>query len=85
MAESVPGYDITAWFAIVAPAKTPKEIVDKLHGAATKALAEPEVKEKLATIGLAPMPMTPAELSRFIGTEIVKWTRLTKEAGIEPE
>jgi tripartite-type tricarboxylate transporter receptor subunit TctC len=85
MAESVPGYDITAWFAIVAPAKTPKDIVDKLHGAATKALAEPEVKEKLATIGLAPMPMTPAELSRFISTEIVKWTRLTKEAGIEPE
>ncbi len=85
MAETLPGYDITAWFAIVAPAGTPQPIVDKLHAATTKSLAQPDVKDKLATIGIAPMPMTPAELSRFINTEIVKWTRLTKEAGIEPE
>jgi tripartite-type tricarboxylate transporter receptor subunit TctC len=85
LAEVLPGYDITAWFAIVAPAGTPKPIVDKLHAATTKALAQPEVKDRLATIGIAPMPMTPDELSRFIVSEVGKWTRLTKEAGIEPE
>ena len=85
LAEGVPGYNITAWFALAAPAGTPKPIVDKLHAAATAALAQPDVKEKLAGIGLAPMPMTPAELSKFITTEVTKWTRLTKEAGIEPE
>ncbi|HYM48492.1 MAG TPA: tripartite tricarboxylate transporter substrate binding protein [Burkholderiaceae bacterium] len=85
LAEVLPGYDITAWFAIVAPAGTPKSIVDKLHAATTKALASAEVKDRLATIGIAPMPMTPEELSRFIVSEVGKWTRLTKEAGIEPE
>ena len=85
LAEVLPGYDITAWFAIAAPAGTPKPIVDKLYAATAKALASAEVKDKLATIGLAPMPMTPEELSRFIVSEVSKWTRLTKEAGIEPE
>ena len=85
LAEVLPGYDITAWFAIVAPANTPKPIVDKLHAATAKALASAEVRDKLAGIGLAPMPMTPEELSRFIVSEVDNWTRLTKEAGIEPE
>ena len=85
LAEVLPGYDITAWFAIVAPAGTPKPIVDKLYAATTKALTSAEVRDKLATIGIAPMPMTPDELSRFIVSEVAKWTRLTKEAGIEPE
>jgi tripartite-type tricarboxylate transporter receptor subunit TctC len=85
LAEVLPGYNITAWFAIVAPAGTPKDIVDKLHAATIKALADPDVKTKLAGIGIAPMPMNPAELQRFIVAEIEKWTRLTKEAGIEPE
>lgn len=85
LAEQLPGYNITAWFAIAAPANTPKAIVDTLHGAATKALAQPDVKERLAGIGIAPMPMTPTELSQFISAEVVKWTKLTKDAGIEAE
>lgn len=85
LAEVLPGYNITAWFAIAAPAGTPKPVVDALHAAASKALTQPDVKERLAGIGIAPMPMTPAELSQFISTEVVKWTKLTKEAGIEAE
>ncbi len=85
LAEVLPAYNITAWFVIAAPAGTPKDIVDKLHAATTKALATAEVKEKLAGVGITPMPMTPAELQRFIVAEIAKWTKLTKEAGIEPE
>lgn len=85
LAEVLPAYNITAWFAIAAPAGTPKDIVDKLNVATTRALGTPEVKEKLAGVGITPMPMTPAELQKFIVAEIAKWTRLTKEAGIEPE
>lgn len=85
IADVLPGYNITAWFAIAAPPGTPKPIVDQLHAATTKALAQPEVKDKLAGVGITPMPMTPAELSQFIAAEVTKWTKLTKDAGIEPE
>ena len=85
LAEALPGYSITAWFVIAAPAGTPKDIVDKLYAATNKALATAEVKEKLAGVGVTPMPMTPAEVQKFIVSEITKWTQLTKDAGIEPE
>jgi tripartite-type tricarboxylate transporter receptor subunit TctC len=85
IAEILPGFDITAWFAIVGPAGIPKDVVDKLNAATTQALKTSEMKEKLAHIGLSPMPMPPAQLKTFIGTEVVKWTRLVKDAGVEPE
>ena len=85
IAEILPGFDITAWFAIVGPAGMPKDVVDKLNGATTQALKTGEMKEKLAHIGLSPMPMPPAQLKTFIGAEVVKWTRLVKDAGVEPE
>ena len=85
LSEVTPGFDITAWFAIVGPAGLPRPVVDKLHGATVKALALPEVRDKFAAIGLAPMPMAPDALKAFIATEIVKWTRLAREANIQPE
>ena len=85
IAEILPGFDITAWFAIVGPAGMPKDVVDKLNGATTQALKTGEMKDKLAHIGLSPMPMPPAQLKTFIGTEVVKWTRLVKDAGVQPE
>ena len=85
IAEILPGFDITAWFAIVGPAGMPTDVVDKLNGATTQALKTGEMKEKLAHIGLSPMPMPPAQLKTFIGAEVVKWTRLVKDAGVEPE
>ncbi len=85
IAEVLPGFDITAWFAIVGPAGIPKDVVDKLNAATTQVLKAPEMKERLATIGLTPMPMPPEQLRTFIGTEIVKWTRLAREASVQPE
>ena len=85
ISEVLPGFDITAWFAMVGPAGLPRDVVDKLNAATTQALKQPELKEKLATIGISPMPMAPDQLKTFIGTEIVKWTRIVKDAGIEPE
>ncbi|MFC5497583.1 Bug family tripartite tricarboxylate transporter substrate binding protein [Caenimonas terrae] len=85
IAEVLPGFDITAWFGIVGPAGMPREVVDKLNAATTQALKAPEMKDKLAGIGLTPMPMAPEQLKAFIGTEVVKWTRLAREANIQPE
>jgi tripartite-type tricarboxylate transporter receptor subunit TctC len=85
IAEFLPGFDITAWFAIVGPAGMPKDVVDKLNAPTTQALKAPEMKDKLAGIGLSPMPLPPERLKSFIATEIVKWTRLARDANIQPE
>jgi tripartite-type tricarboxylate transporter receptor subunit TctC len=85
LAEELPGYELIAWFALVAPARTPPELVRKVHGAAAAALAKPAVKEKFAAIGTDVAPLDPAQLGRFIEAEIAHWARLVKLAGIQPE
>jgi tripartite-type tricarboxylate transporter receptor subunit TctC len=85
IAEELPGYELIAWFALMAPAKTPADVVQKVHDAAVKSLAKPEVKEKYAVIGIDPAPMNPAELGKFIQSEIAHWAKLVKLAGIQPE
>ncbi len=85
IAELLPGFDITAWFAMVGPAGIPKDVVDKLNAATTQAIKPADMKDKLAHIGLSPMPLPPEQLKGFIGTEITKWTRLVKDANIQPE
>ena len=85
IAEELPGYEIIAWFALMAPAGLPAPIVQRLHEANMKALAKPETKEKFATLGTDVAPMAPAELGRFIQAEVANWARLVKLAGIKPE
>jgi tripartite-type tricarboxylate transporter receptor subunit TctC len=85
IAEALPGYELIAWFALVAPAKTPDDVVQRIHDSAAKALAKAEVKEKFATIGVDVAPMNPAELGKFIQSEIAHWAKLTKLANIQPE
>jgi tripartite-type tricarboxylate transporter receptor subunit TctC len=85
IAEELPGYEIIAWFALVAPAKLPPPIVQRLHEANMKALAKPEIKEKFAAIGTDVAPLNPAELGRFIQAEVANWAKLVKLAKIEPE
>ena len=85
IAEELPGYEVIAWFALVAPAKLPQPIVQRLHEANMKALVKPEIKEKFATIGMDVSPMNPAELGEFIQAEVANWARLVKLANIQPE
>jgi tripartite-type tricarboxylate transporter receptor subunit TctC len=85
MAEELKGYDLIAWFAIMAPAGTPKEVVQSLYDAAAKALQKSEIREKFAFIGTDVAPMNPAQLAAFIKSEIAKWAVLVKQAGIQPE
>ena len=85
IAEELSGYELIAWFALMAPAKTPAEVVQKVHGAAVKSLAKPDVKEKYGVIGIDPAPMNPGELAKFIQSEIAHWAKLVKLANIQPE
>jgi tripartite-type tricarboxylate transporter receptor subunit TctC len=84
MAESgVTGYDVVSWQAIFAPAGTPKPIVDRLHAELAKILQDPEVRDRLAKLGLDPSGMTPAELAAFQKAEIEKWAKVIKAANIK--
>jgi len=85
IAEELKGYEITAWFALMAPANLPQPVVQRLHEANMKALAKPEIKEKFAAIGTDVAPMNPAELGKFIQAEVAHWAKLVKLAGIQPE
>ncbi len=85
IAEELKGYELIAWFALMAPAGTPKEIVATLHGTVAKALAKPDVAAKFATLGTDPGLMNPAQLEAFIKSEIAKWAKMAKEAGIQPQ
>jgi tripartite-type tricarboxylate transporter receptor subunit TctC len=84
IAESgVTGYDAAAWFGLVAPAGTPKAIVDKLAAQTQKILKMPDVAERLSGLGAEPVGSTPAEFSEFIKIEIAKWARVIKDAKVE--
>jgi len=85
LAEELPGYELIAWFALMAPAGTPSNVVELLSQQAIRGLAKPDIREKFAAIGTDVAPMGPAELGRFIQSEIAHWARLVKLAGIEPE
>jgi tripartite-type tricarboxylate transporter receptor subunit TctC len=85
IAEELPGYELIAWFALVAPAGTPPEIVARLHQTTAAALAKPDIVARFATLGTDVAPMNPEQLGAFIRSEIAKWAKLTKEAGIEPQ
>jgi tripartite-type tricarboxylate transporter receptor subunit TctC len=85
MASVLPGYEITAWFVLLAPKGTPPDVIEKLQAATLKALAKPEVKDKLALIGMVPAPLNSPETGKFVEAEVAKWGRLVKEAGIQPE
>jgi tripartite-type tricarboxylate transporter receptor subunit TctC len=79
----VPGYEATIWLGIMAPAGTPKEIVDKLNGEINKVIALPDVKEAWAKQGAVPMPMTPAEFDKYLRADIEKWANVVKASGLK--
>ena len=85
IAEELPGYEVIAWFGLVAPAKLPAAIVQRLNDVAMKALATPEVKAKFGTLGTDVAPLNPREFASFIQREVASWAKLVKLAGIEPE
>ena len=73
------------WFGLFLPAKTPRDIVDKLHAETTKALQSPKLREKLAALGLEPMPITPQEFDVLVQKEVAMNATLVKTIGLKPE
>jgi tripartite-type tricarboxylate transporter receptor subunit TctC len=85
IAEELPGYELIAWFALVAPAGTPAPVVSRLHDVTVQSLAKPEVAARFASLGTDVAPMNPEQLGGFIRAEIEKWASMAKAAGIQPE
>lgn len=76
-----PGYEATIWLGIMAPAGTPKEIVDRLNAEIAKAIAKPAIREAWAKQGAVPMAMTPAEFGAFLQRDIDKWAKVVQVSG----
>jgi tripartite-type tricarboxylate transporter receptor subunit TctC len=86
IAESgVPGYDLSGWISLFAPAGTPAPVVERLNAEIAKALQHPDVRGRLLDLGADPSPMPVAQFKTWSQGEVSKWTRLVKEAGIQPE
>ena len=81
IAESLPGYEVENWYGVLAPAGTPKEIVDRLNGAIAKSLQLPDVKDRLAGQGFETLSSTPEQFAAYIKSEIVKWAQVIKDSG----
>ena len=79
------GYDLSAWFAAFLPAKTPRPVIDKLHGAFAAALDDQATRDKLLAAGIEPQASTPENLGAFVVSETRKWADLVKAVGIRPE
>jgi tripartite-type tricarboxylate transporter receptor subunit TctC len=77
------GFTAVQWYGIVGPAKLPTPIVAKLNEEINKALATPDLRERLSGEALEPMPMTPAAFGAFIEAEVARWTKLVRERNIE--
>jgi len=83
VAESgVPGFDVSSWYAFLVPARTPPDIVRKMHGDTVTALSDPTVKARLQELGVLVIGSTPAELARHLKSEMEKWEPVIKAAGI---
>ena len=81
----VPGYEVTSWFGLLAPARTPADVVAKLNGEVARIVSMPETRKYYETEGLTAASSTPAEFSAFIKREIDKWTKVVKASGIRAD
>ena len=85
VAESVPGFEVTGWYGLAAPAGTPKPIVAKLNAEANRALKSPELIEQFRVQGYEPLGGTPEEMKTQIRNDVAQWTKIIRDAAIEPQ
>jgi tripartite-type tricarboxylate transporter receptor subunit TctC len=82
VAESgLPGFEVINWYGVLAPARTPKSIVDKLNAEITQIMKMPDVRERLSTVGIEALSSTPAQFAAFIKEETAKWAKVVKFSG----
>jgi tripartite-type tricarboxylate transporter receptor subunit TctC len=80
-----PGFEVTVWYGLCAPAKTPRDVTASLEAAVAKTLAAPDLQQKFAAQGVEPRPVAGAEFDRFFAAEVARWAKVVKDAGIKPE
>jgi len=86
VAESgVSGYQASNWYGVAAPVKTPRAIIDKLNREIARIMAAPDVRDKLLNVGMEPATSTPEQYTAFVKAELVKWTKVVKNAGIHAD
>jgi tripartite-type tricarboxylate transporter receptor subunit TctC len=81
----VKGYEASTWYGVLAPARTPRAVIERLHGEIVKIVAAPEIRERLGAQGFEPAGTTPEEFAGYIKFEIAKWGKVIRTAGIKPE
>jgi tripartite-type tricarboxylate transporter receptor subunit TctC len=85
ISETLPGFECETWYAVLVPAKTPAEIVTRLHGEIVKALAHPDVKQRLSAQGFEAGGMRPEEMARVIRMETQRWAKVIRDGNIRAE
>jgi tripartite-type tricarboxylate transporter receptor subunit TctC len=85
VAETVPGFEATSWFAVFAPAGTPRDVVMKLNAEIQRVFKLPDVVDRLKGLGLEPWLTTPEELTAYQQKEIVKWAKVVKDSGAKAD
>jgi tripartite-type tricarboxylate transporter receptor subunit TctC len=82
---ALPNYAAEGWFSVVAPAGTPRPVIDKLNGVLSAYMVRPDVQQRLLALGIQPITSTPDELEKFIASEMTKWAQVVRDAGIVPQ
>jgi tripartite-type tricarboxylate transporter receptor subunit TctC len=85
MAETLPGFESAAWYAVVAPPKTPKAIVDKINADVSEALRQPDIREKLKNLSAEVYGGSPAKAGKYMSEEVERWGNVIKSANIKLE
>jgi tripartite-type tricarboxylate transporter receptor subunit TctC len=81
VAETVPGFEASAWFGVSAPKGTPRDIVEKLNVAVNQLLADPKIQKRLSELGGTPIPGTPEDFGKLISSDTQKWEKVVKTSG----
>ncbi len=82
ISESVPGYDLAGWYGVLAPAGTPADIVNRLHGEIQKIMSSKEMRERYTSLAIEPASSTPEQFGSYVKSELTKWGDIIRRAGV---
>ena len=80
-----PGFDLYVWYGLMAPAGTPPEVIAKLSSETAKVMAQADLKERFASLGMEPMSSTPEQFAAHLRTETAKWAKIVRDSGARAE
>jgi tripartite-type tricarboxylate transporter receptor subunit TctC len=83
--QGLPGYETTIWLALFVPARTPAATIERLHRSVQEAVNSPEYKERMTALDMQPRVSSSQELADYLKSDLAKWAKVVKEAGIKPE